>query len=255
MKIEFLGAYGGSTNHQNLTSFIVDDRFAIDAGALAQSLSLDRQYAIDNIIISHSHLDHTLSLPFLADNIFGQREKPLRIWSTQTVLDALEAHIFNEVTWPDFQLLPSAENPTIELIPLTATETTEIDGYAVTPIPVNHVIPCTGFLVVSNTTGSAVLYTADTTRTDEIWICANKQPKLDAVIVDCSFPNDMEELAIASGHMTPAMLGRELEKLEHDCPVLIYHIKPIFEEVMVDQLEALRDKRVVCNIQGRTMTF
>ena len=79
MKLELLGTYGGSTDTNSLTSFLLDGFLAIDAGSLTQSLSLERQAKISDILISHSHLDHTLSLPFLADNMFGERPEPIRI--------------------------------------------------------------------------------------------------------------------------------------------------------------------------------
>ncbi len=255
MRIEFLGAYGGNTNANNLTSFFVDGFLAIDAGALTQSLSFERQKTITDVLVSHSHLDHTLSLPFLADNLYGVLEKPLRIWGSQCVIDALRNHVFNEVTWPDFSVLPSADNPTVAFSTLAPEQTVQIGHLRVTPVPVNHVAPCTGFFVECTRTDACALYTADTCTTDRIWELANLRKNLKVVIVDCSFPNEMEDLAVISGHMTPKLLARDLAKLERDCEIFVYHIKPMHEEQMLAELAALNLPRLTVDLQGRAFEF
>ena len=255
MKIEFLGAYGGSTKVNYLTSFFVDECLAIDAGCLTQTLSLERQTHISDILISHTHLDHTLSLPFLADNLFDQKELPLRIWARPEVLRALEAHMFNDIVWPDLSKLPSAENPTITFNRLEEEEVATIGHFRVKPVTVNHVVPTTGFFIESTRSNSCLLYTADTCTTDRVWEIANNYPNLGAVIVDCSFPNEMEDLAIASGHMTPKLMARDLAKLKKDCKVLVYHIKPVFTQQMHAEIAALGDKRIIVDIQSKTFTI
>jgi len=255
MKIEFLGAYGGNTDTTNLTSFFVDDFLAIDAGALTQMLSFERQKTVTDVLVSHSHLDHTLSLPFLADNLFDAVDRPLRIWSSQHVIDVLRRHVFNEAVWPDFSALPSPERPTIAFAPLEPEQTTAIRHLRVTPVPVNHVVPCTGFFVESARDDACVLYTADTSSTDRIWELANERENLKAIIVDCSFPNEMEDLASLSGHFTPRLLARDLTKLKRDCEILIYHIKPMFEARMIEQLAAIGLTARNVGLQGRVMEF
>lgn len=253
MQIEFLGAYGGCTNSNNLTSFLVDGCLAIDAGCLTQTLSLKRQTQLSDIIISHTHLDHTLSLPFLADNLFGMKSHPLRIWSTPHVIQALRTHIFNEDIWPDFSLLPSVEEPTIRFCPFEAETCNQIGNYEITAIRVNHSVPCTGFLISDKT--SSIIFTSDTCTTDRIWEVANQCSNLKAVIVDCSFPNSMTDLGVTSGHMTPNLLAADLKKLKKDCPVLVYHLKPQFQDIMIQELTALGDPRLEWDIQSSIRTF
>ena len=255
MKIDFLGAYGGNTDVNNLTSFLVDDCLALDAGCLTHTLTLEKQLGIDNLLISHSHLDHTLTLPFLADNIYGSRDTPLYVWTSDIVQQGLKQHIFNEVIWPDFSKLPSEDKPTITFNILKHEVPVEMAHFKVTAIPVNHLVPSTGFLVESMKTNDAFIYTSDTCNTDRIWEVANQTDNLKAVIVDCSFPNEMEELAIMSGHMTPALLGADLVKLKKDCKVLIYHIKPGCGDIMARELDALGDDRLIYNIQGMSITL
>lgn len=252
MKVEFLGTFGGNTESNYLTSFFIDDHIAVDAGSLTQALSLERQLLISDILISHSHLDHTLSLPFLADNIFGEREEPLRIWAHPTVINALRRHIFNEVTWPDFSVLPNPEQPTLQFCPLESSVTVTIGGLRVTPVPVNHVVPTHGFMIECPNTNASILYSADTTTTDQLWQLANGQSNLKAIVVDCSFPNDFESLAKLSGHMTPDLLRQDLTKLKRDCQILIYHLKPMYKDVLLAELGALGIDNLKVDLQGQT---
>jgi len=255
MKLEILGAYGGNTDTNFLTSFCIDGFLAVDAGCLTQGLSLKRQTQITDILISHSHLDHTLSLPFLVDNLFGITQSPLKVWTHDHVIRALREHIFNEIVWPDFTQLPSLEKPSITFKEIHSETSFDIKHLTITPVQVNHVVTCFGFLIESKLSDSAILFTADTCSTDRVWAIAKTCPNLKAVIIDCSFPNDMEDLAVISGHMTPALVARDLAKLGRDIDVLIYHIKPHFEEIITQQLHALNLPRLRTKIQEKSFTF
>ncbi len=254
MKIDILGSYGGNANFYKLTSFLVDDFLALDAGCLTSALNLDRQYKISDVFVSHSHVDHTGSLPYLIDNQFGLTPSPLRVWSSPFVINALRTHIFNEVTWPDFSRLPDEKTPSLEFIELEPMVPIQIRHLKITPVPVNHLVPCSAFFVESSKSNSSILYTADTTNTDLIWEEANKRENLKCVIVDCSFPNAMEDLAIASGHMTPKLLARDLAKLKRPCKILIYHLKPSFDGKMTRELDELGIE-LDYDIQGKTFEF
>lgn len=256
MKIDFLGAFGGNTDTTRLTSFFIDDFLALDAGCLTQSLNLDRQYQIEEVVLSHGHLDHTLSIPFLVDNLFDKRESPLCVWSTQAVIDGLRKHIFNDVVWPDFTKLPSAENPMLRFAVVEPEKPFQIRHLTLTAVEVNHTVPCTGFFIESAHTGSCVLYTGDTTTTDRLWELAKQKHNLKAIIIDCSFPNEYEELALASGHFTPKLMARDLQKLNRDdVEILIYHIKPMHEETMLRQLKDLGIAKLITSIQDKSLHF
>lgn len=255
MKLEILGAYGGNTDTNFLTSFCIDAFLAMDAGCLTQGLPLKRQQAITDVLISHSHLDHTLSLPFLVDNLFGVTEEPLQVWTHDPVIRALKTHIFNEVTWPDFTQLPSVAKPSLAFNEIQSGKPFQIRHLKITPVQVNHVVTCFGFLVESTQEDAAILFTADTGNTDEIWQIANTCPHLKAVIIDCSFPNEMKDLAVISGHMTPLQVAEDLAKLDREVQVMIYHIKPQFEATINAQLNALNIPNLVTDIQNRTFTF
>jgi ribonuclease BN (tRNA processing enzyme) len=255
MRLDILGAYGGNTDTNFLTSFCIDSFLAVDAGCLTQGLSLERQTKISDILLSHTHLDHILSLPFLVDNLFGMTSHPIRVWTHSAVINALQKHVFNEIIWPDFTQLPSPERPSLTFHEIQSEQSFELNHLRITPILVNHVVTCFGFLIECKLTQAALLFTADTGNTDRIWEIANACPNLKAVIIDCSFPNEMEDLAIASGHMTPLQVAQDLKKLHRDLQVMIYHIKPQFEEKITQQLQALSLPNLLTRIQNRTFTF
>ena len=100
-----------------------------------------------------------------------------------------------------------------------------------------------------------MLYSGDTGPTDALWKGARKLPDLKAVIVECSFPGGMEDIALASGHLTPVLLERELEKLGRpEVPIYLYHMKPLHLPAITAELAGL-SRRVEMLRQGRTYTF
>ena len=47
------------------------------------------------------------------------------------------------------------------------------------------------------------------------------------LIVETSFPNRMEQIALQSGHLTPALLGKEIAKMKSPPPrIFLIHAKP-----------------------------
>src|SRR5690349_6092465 len=54
-----------------LTSYLVNDRVAVDAGGLGLIGDLEEQGAVRDIFLTHSHLDHVASLPLWLDTHFG----------------------------------------------------------------------------------------------------------------------------------------------------------------------------------------
>ena len=71
MKLKVLGCYGGNIPGHGMTSLLINDTVALDAGWVSGALSLKQQVKVKDILISHSQLDHTCTLPFLIDNKFS----------------------------------------------------------------------------------------------------------------------------------------------------------------------------------------
>jgi ribonuclease BN (tRNA processing enzyme) len=63
---------------------------------------------------------------------------------------------------------------------------------------------------------------------------------LDALLIEASFPDRMARLAEVSRHFTPASLGQELKKLNHNgMDIMAVHIKPTYRDEIVAELAAL----------------
>lgn len=259
MDFKVLGSFGGDSPDCRMTSFLIDGAVVVDAGAITRALTIDEQRKIRHVLISHTHMDHTATLPFLIENIFGTHPEPVSIYCAKQVMGAVRRHLFNNDTWPDFTRIPDHVEPSVrfhEIVaedPFTITDLPSGD-MEITAIPVDHIVPTTAFLIRQGS--SRIIFTSDTGPTERVWQVANETPNLRAVITECSFPNRLQAVADVSLHLTPKTLAGELAKLNSDIPVLIYHFKPPY----IDELRAeLASTRLPCAVeelvQDRTYTF
>jgi len=253
MKLRVLGCYGGNIPGHGMTSLLINDTVALDAGWVSNALSLKEQVKVKDILISHSHLDHTCALPFLIDNNFSHPGFNLRIYALAEVVASMKNHLFNNATWPDFTSLPNDMTPVLKLIPVEPEKPIQINGLTITPVPVSHLVPTAGFIVEDKKT--AIGFTSDTGPTVRFWELVNQIKKLKAVITETSFPNSLQDLANISGHLTPATLDPELDKLERDVPVYLYGAKPKHLKTIRQEVRALKRKNLHMLVQGRTYKF
>ncbi len=245
MRIKVLGCYGGQLLGFRLTSFLLNDSILLDAGSPTEALSLEEQHGIRHICLSHVHLDHIKDIAFIADNRSLKRlggnmdNRTVTIHSLAENNRILKQHFLNDLIWPDFTRIPSPEDAILSLQDIEAETAFEIEGVRITPIEVNHPVPCTGFLLDQD--GKQVIYSADTGDTDRLWAVANAQPNLKAIIMDCSFPNEYQHLADISGHLTPNGMMKNLQKIEQlgSVHVYLYHMKPESLNIMAAEVEAL----------------
>src|SRR5207342_2805390 len=74
MKLQVLGCSGSIARDCRTTSFLLDDDVLIDAGTGVGDLPLEALARIDHILLTHSHLDHVLGVPLLADSVLRRRQ-------------------------------------------------------------------------------------------------------------------------------------------------------------------------------------
>lgn len=242
MKIQLLPStfdeQGRATQEQRLTCYLIDDCVAIDAGSLAMALSPEQRRHVRDIIVTHPHMDHIASLPIFIDDLFGFLESPVRIHATEEVISLLERDVFNWTVYPRFSELKNERGPVMEYVPFKVGVEFKVAHLRVTAVNVNHIVPTVGMTV---TDGEKTLaFSSDTAETEEFWQLVNRTPRVDALLIEASFPDSLAELAEASRHFTPSSLRRELHKLNHNgLDILTVHLKPSYRETVIKELQAL----------------
>jgi ribonuclease BN (tRNA processing enzyme) len=235
-----------------MTCFLIDGETALDAGSLTDALPLPAQRRLRRVVLTHAHLDHVASLPFLVENIYG-RERPLELIAPSPVLQALSRHVFNDSTWPDFTKLPSRARPTIVYRPVAAGRTFRAGGARFTPLPVDHVVPAYGYLV--SKPGRTVIFSGDTMPTRRLWAHAARARDLKAVFLEVSFSDVQEAVARASCHLTPSLLLAEVAKAPPRVPVFLYHMKPPSLPRIRREVAALHEPRLRLLESERSFRF
>ncbi|MDF1527028.1 MAG: 3',5'-cyclic-nucleotide phosphodiesterase [bacterium] len=202
------------------------------------------QKVIENIFITHAHLDHIKAVAFFADNLVTRgANHTVFLYSDPEVIEILKRHLFNGLVWPDFSLIPSPDNPAIQYVSMEPETTVQLNKHRVTAYHVNHTTPAVGFLV-ENEEGKKVVYTGDTGPTEQPWHACDEHV-LDGVIVEVSFPNRMTELAINTGHLTPDLLAREVLKMKNlPLRFFISHSKPSHMEEINNELAEMSREHI-----------
>lgn len=254
MKIKLLpstiDAEGRASPEQRLSCFVVDGRVAIDAGSIAVGLSEAERASVRDVIVTHPHMDHVATLPIFVDDLFGSLEEPVRVRATAEVCDILARDVFNGTVYPPFQNFDNGRTRVMEFVPFRAGEEFRVAHLRVLAVPVSHIVPTVG-LVLSDGERT-VGFSSDTSATEEFWHAVNREPRLDALLIEASFPNSLSKLAEASGHLTPEALAGELRKLAHtDLDILAMHLKPSFRRRLIEELEALGIPRLSAMEPGR----
>ena len=224
MRIRVLGCSGGIGGSLRTTAFLVDDDILVDAGTGVGDLPLESLAKIDHIFVSHSHLDHVTSIPFLVDTVCWMRGSPIVVYGIKDTLDILRAHLFNWKVWPDFTQIPDGDNPFMVYREIAVGQTVEIGGRRLTALPANHTVPAVGYLLDSGR--ASLAYSGDTTVNEGLWKAVNEAANLRYLIIETAFSNKEREIAVASKHLCPDMLARELARMRSRPEVFITHLKP-----------------------------
>lgn len=243
MRLTVLGCSGGigeddapGGKRARTSSFLIDDDILIDAGTGVEDLSVARLAAIDHVFLSHSHLDHICALPLLIDSVGAMRRTPLVVHALQETIDALKAHIFNWVIWPDFTEIPHYDRPWMRFEPIAVGETVALGGRRIKAIAANHTVPALGYQL-SSAAGS-VIYSGDTWPNEEFWRVVNGVRDLRYLIIETAFSNREQDLARTAKHLYPVQLSQQLEKLRVEPRILITHLKPSDRALIAREIAA-----------------
>jgi ribonuclease BN (tRNA processing enzyme) len=257
MQIRVLGCSGSIAAGSRTTSFLLDDDVLIDAGTGVGDLTLDELARIDHIFVTHSHLDHVLSIGLLADSVTRRRRAaarpPVQVHALASTLAALRQHIFNGVIWPDFTRLPDAANPVLQFHPLEVGAVLQLGVRRIEALPASHTVPAVGYAV--HHPQGAWVFTGDTGPNAALWERLQTLP-VAMLVIETAFRDDEHALAGISRHLCPAQLQRELRQLKAPVDVYITHIKPGEVETVMAEIAAQENRHTIRALEtGQVLTW
>lgn len=240
MQIRVLGCSGSIAAGSRTTSFLLDHDVLIDAGTGVGDLTLAEMVAIDHIFVTHSHLDHVLSIGLLADSVTRRRSAarrpPVKVYAQAATVAALRAHIFNGVIWPDFTRLPAPEMPVLAFETVEIGQRLDVGGRCIEVLPAAHTVPAVGY-AVSRGAGPAWVFTGDTGPNPALWQRL-AQMRVQALVIETAFGDDELALACISRHLCPQQLRDELARAAAPMDVYITHIKPGEVDAVMSEIGA-----------------
>lgn len=235
--IKILGASGSKAKDLNTTSFQIYKDIVVDAGNILNALGNEAKH-INHIFLTHSHADHITDLPFIIETFFESRETPLTIYALEETIEVLKKHSFNDVIWPDFTKIKLLKNDTFSLIlkPIKINEITKIHNYSIKAIKANHISGACGFVIKKNHQGFII--SGDTYINPYMWEEIEKDEDIKSLLIECSYPDKLQELAKVTRHLTPELIAKELEKLTRkNLSVFYYHLKPSYQKDLLKDIK------------------
>jgi len=117
MKIKILpSAFGNANDCQYLTTFLIDDVVAIDAGCIGLYGDPGIQSRLSHVFVTHSHADHIGTLPIFVETVCTGQGRSVTIYGHTETLHTLTTDLFNDRVWPDYSRFPPGNRPDVHFI-------------------------------------------------------------------------------------------------------------------------------------------
>ncbi len=230
MKVRVLGCSGAIARGSRTTSFLIDTDILIDAGTGVGDLTVGEMLRIDHVFITHAHLDHITALPLMLDAMGARRRQPVIVHALPKTIEAMRAHIFNNLIWPDFSRIPSEEAPFMRFVPIETGEVVEIAERRIEALPAQHTVPAVGYAATSGKNGKTAtwVFSGDTGPNPAFWQRVNQLVDVRMLVIETAFSRRESRLAEISQHLSPDTLAQELAQIapDRDYPIYITHTKP-----------------------------
>ena len=247
--IKILGASGSKAKNHNTTSFQIFKDIIIDAGNVLNALGNETK-DINHIFLTHSHADHIADLPFIIETFFEERSSPLTIYALEETIDVLQKHSFNNKIWPDFTKIKLLKNDNFSLIlkPIKINETINIHNYFIKAIHAEHIAGSCGYIVTKK--NQSFIISGDTYINPILWEEINNNKTIKSLIIECSFPDKLENLATLTKHLTPSLIAKQLQNLKRkDISIFFYHLKPTYKKELLNDIK----KHKLLNYHGKIL--
>jgi len=229
-----LGVAGSPAPRRLTTTFLLPGGVAVDSGALVHALAPEEFRGVTDLLLTHSHLDHTLGIPFLLAS------HTLRIWGLPETLKAVRECLLDGKIWPDLSTYAVWK-------PVTPGKRFALGPWQVEAGAMVHTTPCVGYALRGE--GTSVVVCGDTRLEEEVVQWARAQDPATCV-VECSLPDGQADLARRYCHQTPSDLAAWRTALGRGPRLLVTHLKPSCEDAVRAECEALRDPALVVMRDG-----
>lgn len=244
---------GSDAPYQYLSSFLINDRVAIDAGSLGFWGGPAQQAGVRHVFLTHAHLDHLASLPMFLENAYAEGREPVTVYGLEEVLNVLQTDIFNNRIYPDFVQFSRSGTPILALRPVTPGVPVAAGGLRVTPVPVDHVVPAVAYVVGDGDATVAIV--TDTAPTATVWAELRRAANVKAVFLEAAFPRSLAWLAdVSKHHMTDTFL-EEVRQAPPGVPVYAIHLKAKHHAQIVAELAEAGLPQVSVCVPGRVYEF
>jgi len=254
MRIRILpSSFESSGEKQYLTTYLINESIAIDAGCIGMWGDPENQRRISHVFLTHIHADHLSSLPVFLENTYQEGKDCATLYAHSDVLQTLSTDVFNDRVWVDYGRLGSDDNPFVRLVALEAETEVHVGDLRITPVQVHHVVTTFGYIVEDES--SAVVFGADSGPTNKIWEIARGFSHLKAAFIEATFPQELQELALRMGHLTPDLLRMEVAKLPENVSIIATHIKPKYREKVLEELKSLEMRQLDIGTSGKEYVF
>lgn len=236
--IQILGAYGAKSAKGGSSAFLLNTYHVLDAGNLLRPLR-EKSAELKSIWITHSHLDHISDIAYILDNYYELRTEKLILRALPETLAILKEHFFNHKIWPDFSEIPLADGSDMSLgyeavKPLKSY--TLGNDESIYAFKTDHTVPSCGYVIEKNKT--SVLISADTYSLEGVIDVISKDESIRTLVLECSFPIALFDLAKASKHLTAQLLFERLKPLEaKGLKLYINHLKPSYEKQIKEEIK------------------
>ncbi len=239
MRVRVLGCSGAIARDCRTTSFLLDADVLIDAGTGVGDLTLNEMAQINHVLLTHSHLDHIAALPLMLDAVAARRlaegAGPLQVHALPGTIAALQAHVFNNLIWPNFASIPSAENPLMRFHAIEVGQILQVGSQTVEVLPAVHTVPACGFAAHGDS--GHWVFSGDTERNPAFWARINQLP-VALLVIETAFSNREQALAARSLHLAPSVLATELDQIAPGThyPIYITHTKPAETGLIMEEI-------------------
>lgn len=242
LNIHVLGCSGAIAKNCRTTSFLVDTQVLIDAGTGVGDLTLEQMLLINDIFITHSHLDHVAGLALMMDSVAIFRKTPVNVRALPETIKALKDHIFNGTIWPDFGGIPSHAAPVMRFVPLQLGQTIDLGAHQIQVLPAIHTVPAVAYAVKAANADAQWVFSGDTGPNPDFWRLVNEL-STEVLVVETAFSEEERAIADLSLHLSPRLLAEQLLQLkpEHQQSLRVYltHAKPSQAKQIEAELSSL----------------